>query len=94
MCEAVAWLGRDVHHWAWQAFDERSLQLCVCVRACVRLKGAKTECLRMRVCAVDVAVCESKMGVHEVTSHQLFDFPSFPGKQLEEQCKETNNRRQ
>lgn len=24
--------------------------------------------------------------VHKVTSHQLFDFPSFPGKQLQEQC--------
>lgn len=38
--------------------------------------------------------CESKTRVHEVTSHQLFDFPSFPEKQLEEQCRETTNHRQ
>lgn len=86
MCEAAAWLGRDVRRRAWQAFDERSLELSVCLH----VKEAKSVC-RWRGC---LWASESETGVHEVTTHQLFDFPSFPGKQLEEQCRETTNRRQ
>lgn len=44
----------------------------------------------MRVCvrlSTWPFVSETKEKVHEVTSCQLFDFPSFPGKQFQEQCR-------
>lgn len=90
--QLMACLDRDVCHWAWHAVDERSLELCVCV--CGRRKEKLGECVsdRRRRC---LWVCETKEGVHEVTSRQLFDFPSFPGKQFQEQCRrKTTNHRQ
>lgn len=90
--QLMACLDRDVCHWAWHAVDERSLELCVCV--CGRRKERPGECVsdRRRGC---LWVCETKEGVHEVTSRQLFDFPSFPGKQFQEQCRrKTTNHRQ
>lgn len=66
----------------------------VCVCVCGRRKERPGECVsdRRRGC---LWVCETKEGVHEVTSRQLFDFPSFPGKQFQEQCRrKTTNHRQ
>lgn len=74
MCEAAAWLGRDVRHWAWQVFDERSLQLSVCV--CI--KGGKRACLGMQVCAVDVAVCERVRARREFMRWHLISCLTFP----------------
>lgn len=68
--------------------------VCVCVCVCGRRKERPGECVsdRRRGC---LWVCETKEGVHEVTSRQLFDFPSFPGKQFQEQCRrKTTNHRQ
>lgn len=72
--------------------------LTMCVRACVcggkKENSWEGECVsdRRRGC---LWVCESKERVHEVTSRQLFDFPSFPGKQFQEQCRrKTTNHRQ
>lgn len=67
----------------------RDLYNCACVRVCKEQKKRMLEGESVRQ-IVDVAVlrvCETKERVHEVTSRQLFDFPSFPGKQFQEQCR-------
>lgn len=96
-CEKLqlpACLDSSVCCWTWQAVDERSLQLCDCVCVilwvCVRGKKRMLECVsdRQRGC---LWVCETKERVHEVTSRQLFDFPSFPGKQFQEQYRRKNH---
>lgn len=66
--------------------------VCVCKEK--KENGWEGECVsdRRRGC---LWVCETEERVHEVTSRQLFDFPSFPGKQFQEQCRrKTTNHRQ
>lgn len=82
---------------AWQAVDEGCLPLraCACAYVCAckewkdnALEGS-VRVVRRRGC---FWVCETEERVHEVTSRQLFDFPSFPGKQFQEQFRrETTN---
>lgn len=61
--------------------------LCACVRKEKKENGWEGECAsdRRRGC---LWVCETEDGVHEVTSRQLFDFPSFPGRQMKNNVEE------